>query len=452
MSKKKHKAPELLETSTDYGNPYRPLPVSIFNQVGRMARRLGLNNDLNVGSMIDASRKKTGLSDFGDEWFLEPLDVLVRSINDEAQLSPLGRRIQRSRIVSALSARLRAEQLLSAHPEIHDIDLGKIILIAGLQRTGTTTLHRLIAADPRARALLSWEALNPVPLRRERKGDFRRRMAHAKMAARAVRYLAPEFFVIHPMEYDAPEEDVLLLDLSFMSQAPEATMHVPSYASWLEQQDHTKSYEYLVTLLKILHWQRPGDFWVLKTPHHMEYLDVVVDVVSDVTIVQTHRDPKKSIPSFLSMVAHGRGITSDHVDPGKIGTHWMRKTLRMMERSLAVRKTTDDGMFVDVSYYDLVADPLGELRKVYDAAGIEFAAEATEASKAVSRRDVKDRHGRHVYSPASFGLDDPSIDEATEFYRQAHRIPHEDAIRRGGSRPAAPTMQNGASLRTAGGG
>ena len=450
MSKRKHEAPGLLETSTDYANPYRPLPVSIFNQAGRMARRLGLNDDLNVGSMVDASRRKTGLSDFGDEWFLEPLDMLVRSINDEARLSPLGRRIQRSRIVSALSVRLRAELLLRAHPEIHGIRLGKIILIAGPQRTGTTALHRLIAADPRVRALLSWEALNPLPLRGERKGDPRRRMGYAKMAARAVRYLAPEFFVIHPIAYDAPEEDVLLLDLSFMSQAPEAAMHVPSYANWLEKQDHTKCYEYLVTLLKILHWQRPGNFWVLKTPHHMEYLDVILDVVPDVTIVQTHRDPKQSIPSFLSMVAHGRGILSDHVDPGEIGAHWMRKTLRMMERSLAVRRTADDGMFVDVSYYDLVADSLGELRGVYDAAGIEFSDEIEKAAKAASGRDAKDRHGKHVYSPASFGLDDPSIDEATEFYRQAHRIPHEDAVRREDSRPTAPTTQNGASPRTDG--
>lgn len=452
MSKRKHKAPGLLETSTDYGNPYRPLPVSIFNRIGRMARRLGLNGDLSVGSMVDASRRKTGLSDFGDEWFLEPLDVLVRSINDEARLSPLGRSIQRSRIVSALSARLRAEQLLRAHPEIHDIHLGKVILITGLQRTATTTLHRLIAAGPRVRALLSWEALNPIPLRGERKGDPRRRMGHGKMATRAIRYLAPEFFIIHPIEYDAPEEDVLLLDLSFMSQAPESMMRVPSYASWLEEQDHTKCYEYLVTLLKILHWQRPGDFWVLKTPHHMEFLDVILDVVPDVTIVQTHRDPKKSIPSFLSMVAHGRGILSDHVDPGEIGTHWMRKTLRMMERSLAVQRTADDGMFVDVSYYDLVADPLSELHRVYNTAGIEFTAEAAEAAEAVSRRDVKDRHGRHVYSPASFGLDNASIDEATEFYRRAYQIPDEDAIRRGGSRTTASTMQNEDSSRTASGG
>ena len=142
------RAGTLLETSTDYGNPYRPLSVSIFNRAGRMARRFGLGNGLNVDRMIAAARRQTGLFDFGDEWFLEPLSVLVQSINDEARLTPLGVRIQNSRIVAALSIRLRAAHLLRKHPEINDIRPGKIILIAGLQRTATTTLHRLIAADP----------------------------------------------------------------------------------------------------------------------------------------------------------------------------------------------------------------------------------------------------------------------------------------------------------------
>ena len=411
-----------METSTDYGNPYRPLPVSLFNRAGRLARRVGFNGDLHVDTMIDAARKKAGFSDFGDEWFLEPLEVLVRSINEEARLTALGKRIQRSRIVSALSARLRAEALLRAHPEIRDIHLGKIILIAGLQRTATTMLHRLIAEDPRIRALRSWEALNPVPLRGERNGDPRRRIRHARMAARTIGYLAPDFFAIHPIAYDAPEEDVLLLDLSFMSQSPEAMMHVPSYSRWLENQDHTKCYEYLLTLLQILHWQHPGDFWVLKTPHHLEHLDVILDVVPDVRIVQTHRDPKESIPSFLSMVAHGRGILSDHVGPREIGAHWMRKILRMMERSIAVRRSAGDGVFVDVSFRDLIADPLGELRRIYQAAGIGFTSEAEEAAKAVSGRDRKNRYGRHVYSPTSFGLDGETIDEVTDFYRRAYRL------------------------------
>lgn len=422
-----------MQTSTEYRRPYRPLLVSIFNAVGRAARRLGFGGPLDVDRMVAAARRKTGFSDFGDEWFLEPLEVLVESINAEARLTPLGQTIQRSRIVSALATRLRAERLLREHPEILDMDLGRILLIAGLQRTATTTLHRLLAADPGIRALSAWEVLNPVPLANEGTGAPRRRMREAKRAARAIGFLAADFRAVHPMAYDAPEEDVLLLDLSFMSQAPEAAMHVPRYSRWLEAQDHTKCYEYLLTMLKILDWQRPGDRWVLKTPHHMEHLDVILDVFPDVCVIQTHRDPKKSVPSFCSMVAHGRGIFSDHVDPVEIGAQWMRKIRRMMERSMSVRRDADGGAFIDVSYYDLIADPVGELRRVYGAAGIEFTEEAADAASIVSERSGKNRYGRHVYSAASFGLDEETIDGYSEAYRLAYAIPAETAGSDGGS-------------------
>ena len=414
-----------LETSTDYRRPYRPLPVAIFNAAGHMARRLGIDDRMNVDRLIAAARRKTGLSDFGDDWFLEPLEVLVASINDEAALTPVGVRLLSARIVVALATRLRAERLLRDNPEIRDLDLGKVLVIAGLQRTATTTLHRLIAADPGVRALRSWEALNPAPLPGDRPGDPRGRLRQAKLGVQAIRFLSPDFLAVHPLAPDAPEEDILLLDTSFMSQSAEATMRVPRYARWLEGQDHKKPYEYLVTLLKVLQWQRPGRCWVLKTPHHLEHLDVILDVFPDVCIVQTHRDPKKSIPSFCSMVAHATGLWSDQVDPREIAAHWTRKTLRMIERSMHVRKTSADGVFVDVLYRDLVEDPIGAMRTVYRSAGIGFTEAAENAARTVAARDVKDRHGRHVYTAASFGLDDRAIDEAFGFYRRAYGIPDE---------------------------
>lgn len=414
-----------METSTDYTRPYRPWSVALLNRAGRLARRLGLHDSMDVDRMVASARRKTGLSDFGDEWFREPLRVLVESINEEARLTPVGARLLSARIVSALAVRLRTERLLREHPEIRDLEVGKVIVIAGLQRTATTTLHRLIAADPGVRALRSWEALNPVPLPDERPGDPRRRLREAKLGVRAIRFLGPDFLAVHPLDPDAPEEDILLLDVSFMSQSAEATMRVPRYARWLEGQDHTKPYEYLATLLRILQWQRPGRCWVLKTPHHLEHLDVVLKVFPDVCIVQTHRDPKKSIPSFCSMVAHATGLWSDHVDPHEIAAHWMRKTLRMIERSMNVRKTSADGVFVDVLYRDLVADPIGALRAVYRSVGIDFTEAAETAARRVAARDVKDRHGRHVYAAASFGLDDRVLDETFGVYRRAYGIPDE---------------------------
>ena len=241
-----------------YLRPYRPFPVAVFNRAGLLARKLGLDGGLNVDRMIAAARRKTGLKDFGDDWFRESLAVLVKSINEEARLTPVGTTIQKSRIVSALSTRLRAEYLIGKHPEILDLDLGRIILITGLQRTATTTLHRLIAADPNIRALSSWEALNPAPPRGEKPGNPRNRIRMAKFAEKTIGFLAPDFAAIHPLRHDAAEEDVLLLDLSFMSQSPEATMHVPTYAAWLERQDHGRAYRYLLTMLRLLQWQRPA--------------------------------------------------------------------------------------------------------------------------------------------------------------------------------------------------
>lgn len=418
----------MLETSTDYRNPYRPWPIALFNGVGRMARNAGLGRGLSVDRMIASAKRKTRLSDFGDDWFLEPLHILVKSINEEANLTTLGNMLQNVRIVSALSTRLQAQELLRKNPEISEIDLGKIIMIAGLQRTGTTALHRLIGADPRIRALRSWEMLNPLPLPGEKPGNPVRRKKQAKLAEKTIRFLAPEFFAIHPVEHDAPEEDIFLLDLSFMSQAPEATMHVPTYAQWLEKQDQTESYEYMRTMLKILHWLQPSDAWVLKTPHHMEWIDVILNVFPGILIVQTHRDPKTSIASFCSMVAHGRGILSDVVDPEEIAEHWIRKSCRLMQRSIEVRQSSESSQFIDISYYDLIRDPLVELRRIYDRADIGFDEKAERLASRTVDTNRKDRYGKHVYKPNSFSIDSDHLDGCCEFYRSKYRIPDEKEV------------------------
>ena len=414
-----------LQTGNRYDKPYRPLPIALFNRAGRAAEKLGLGQPLKVESLVANAKHKTGLSDFGDEWFMEPLTVLVDSINREANLTPMGKLIQKNRLESALVVRLRVQQLLKDHPEILDIDLGKIIIIAGLQRTGTTTLHRLLAADPDMRALLSWEALNPLPLPKEESGNPKKRIAMARTAEKGLAYLAPEFFAIHPVEHDAPEEDVLLLDLCFMSQSPEATLHVPTYAQWLEQQDHTPAYEYLRTLLKILTWQRPAKNWVLKTPHHMEYLDVILKVFPEACIVQTHRDPQKTTGSFCSMVSHGRGVFSDQVDAHEVARHWLRKVNRLMQLSIEVREQFGEERFIDVSYYDLLKDPIAQVARIYQFAGIPFDQTIAAAAKTTSQRNVQHRYGKHVYRLEDFGLTKDDIEREYAFYRRRYGIPYE---------------------------
>jgi len=412
-------------TSTDYANPYRPLAVRLFNRIGRAGRRLEGAGRLDVDSLVDSARRKTGLTDFGADGHRRALGVLVESINSEARLTATGRLLQRARLSGALVNRLRIQELLRRHPEIDDIHLGGIVLVAGLQRTGTTLLQRLLSSHPAIRSITGPEALYPVPNVNNVERGARTRERRAVLAKRAFSYLAPEFTVIHPIDHDQPEEEVLLMDLTFMSQSAEATMSVPSYSRWLEGEDHTWTYEYLQRVLKVLCWQRPGRTWVLKTPQHMEHLDAFRSVFPEATIIQTHRDPRKTVASFCSLVAHARGMFSDCVDPFEIGEHWFRKTRRMVQRSAQARKGAADRRFIDVSYYDLTRDPIAELRRICGQARIPFDDEAELAATRCTEANPKDRFGKHVYRLSDFGLSEQLIDEAFASYRQKHAIPFE---------------------------
>lgn len=405
-------------TSTDYSHPRRPLFARAVNLVGA-------GPPLERSELMAAATRGTGLSNFGDPAFEEPLAVLLDSLDREARLHALGRAIMRGRVLAMLKNRLRIEALYQAHPEIEAVRLEQPIVIAGLQRTGTTLLQRLLAADPDARALLSWEALHPAPLPGEGEhGTFRRRAA-AKLAELGLSRLAPDFFAIHPVEAEAPEEDVLLLDHAFMSQAPEAIAHVPAYAAWLETHDVTPSYRYLARLLRALAWQRPGRHWVLKTPHHMEFLAELLSVFPDAVIVQTHRDPQATLGSFCSMVAHGRGVFSDRVDARELGAHWLRKVRRMLDRSLAVRDGGKRAAFVDVSYYELLKDPIAQVERIYAHAGRTLSAEAAAAMRALLARDVQHRHGKHAYDLRAFGLSPARVEETFGDYRARFAIARE---------------------------
>ena len=295
-------------TSSNLDRPYRPRAIAVANRIGHALSRMGIGGGpITVeGVMGDASRR-TGLEDFGDLGFKEPLRVLVDSIHAEAALHPVGRLIIGGRVTGVLVSKLIAEDTIRRNPGILDIPVPAPIVIAGLARTGTTMLHRLIAKDPRVRSLASWEAISPAPPRKARPGKDPR-FAQAALAARGLKYMSPGFFAIHPAEPEAPEEDVILLEQSFLTTTPEAMMRVPTYSKWLETQNHVAAYRALKRMMQYLHWQRPGiandTRWVLKTPHHQEYFDPLLEVFPDAV-------PRAHAPRS----AQDQPIALQHADP-----------------------------------------------------------------------------------------------------------------------------------------
>ncbi|MFP4483711.1 MAG: sulfotransferase family protein [Spirochaetaceae bacterium] len=441
---------------------------------------------LTVDRLLDDARNRTGLEDFGPGDIETPLSVLLDSVHREAKLHPLGYLVIRSRLLGVLENRLRTAYWLHRHPEISESDVNTPIVITGLQRTGTTLLQRLLAADLEVRSLSSWEGLNPAPRaprdataggggllggRGDRtaggrapvpdgyswiasNGDSRVRAAHR--AQRALKLLAPEFFIIHPVEYDGPEEEVLLLDSSFISTVPEALMNVPSFSRWLEGQNQSPAYERLVMLLKLLQWQQERPYWVLKSPHHLEWPEYLTSFLPHPRIIMLHRDPVIAASSFYSMVWHSNRLLSAETSAQTLARHWFAKQQRMIRKMMAFRdgrsRPADSGGAVngagagdkagggsdagrspsassheilDVSYYDLVADPIRQVERIYTRFGFAFTEEKRARMEEVLRHHRRDKYGVHRYHPESFGISREELDGAFAEYRDRFDIPRE---------------------------
>ncbi len=371
---------------------------------------------LSKDKLIKAARKSTGHKDLGHDFQEEPLDQMLDSINKEARLNPIGKFITKKRLENLLAIRLRSEWWFKKYPEILEKPLYPVFLIIGLQRTGTTKLHRLMSKDPETRTLKSWEAINPAPLG-GRLDESKLRIRQAKISEKALQFLSPGFFGIHPVEHLEPEEDILLLDVSFMSTTTEATMHVPSYASWLEKTDQSPAYKYAVKLLKLLQYQHPAKRWVLKSPHHLEFLNLTEKYFGNVHYIWTHRSVNDCLPSFFSMIAFSRSIFTDFVYPEEVRNHWLKKNGYMLLKALEFRKSmSTDTQFTDIFYNSLINEPFETIRKIYRSIG-RIDTQLVSSIKKLIEIDQREKYGQHIYSMEAFGLTKEMIDEHTAPYQ-----------------------------------
>ena len=137
----------------DLAAPQFPADVeAIRSAMSAMGAELHLEPD----ELLATAAGQTGLDDFGDPGFRVPLAVLCDALRTEAGLSPAGVTSAWTQIVMLLKNRLLVEDVLTRHPEIHELRIERPIIIAGLPRTGTTHLHNLMSADPALRSLPYW--------------------------------------------------------------------------------------------------------------------------------------------------------------------------------------------------------------------------------------------------------------------------------------------------------
>jgi hypothetical protein len=401
--------------------PAFPLPVRIGLRAWEVAARIGVGRpDLSEEGLIAEARRNTGLHHFGNDTFRVPLRRLLRSFEEEADLHLLGQSVMRTATLRALECRLRLENLCDLHPEIEGSPVPRPVFITGMQRTGTTKLHRLLSCAPELRYLSSVEALRPTPLGRpvrNEPGDWERRMREARIAERGMKYISPALFAIHPIEAESPEEDVFLFDVTFVSPAVDASLSVPTYTKWIREIPQKPAYEYVRRLIQVLLWQKPGRY-LGKTPHHQENLDDLFEVFPDAKIIHTHRDPRKVVPSFASMMAHTGAMLSRNVDLHAVGCRVADQMVNSVERGIDSRPKAPEGSVLDVHYPELVADPIGQMKRIHAFLELDWTADTVSRMETWIASNPQHKYGIHRYGLEDFGLDAGELDARFKRYRE----------------------------------
>ena len=367
---------------------------------------------LNQTEIINEAKNQTGLEKFGNPLFMDGFEALISSINQEADLNEIGVEAQKHRLIGILANILRIENAFKENPEILEEEIKSPVVIVGLPRTGSTMTHRLLASDPNHTAMLWWEGRYPAMLEGEQRGDPLDRMEMGKAEVEAVMQASPDALTIHPWDYKGADEEILLLEHTFFSTVPESFMRLPSYSNWVESQDHIHAYKQLKKMLQYLQWQNPGrenKRWVLKSPHHLGFIDKLLLVFPDSKVIQTHRDPFKTVPSFCSMCANLFEPISNSYDKEEIGHHWANKLAKVLNHCMKISKLNKEN-FLDLEFNKMIKDPISEMTEVYNFIEEDFTDQAENAMKAWKEENQHEM-GAHQYSLEEFNLDNSFIDE-----------------------------------------
>jgi len=157
---------------------------------------------------------------------------------------------------------------------------------------------------------------------------------------------------------------------------------------------------------------------VFKTPRHLPGLAGLLAVFPEACIVQTHRDPVEMLPSLCSLCEILRGAASDEVNKADIGAHWQTRLQQMFERAREVRAQARAWQILDVTYRDLMADPLRTVRGIYEFHGYEYTTEFGAAMKQWLADNRQHKHGAYRYMPEEYGLEAVEVKARFADYRR----------------------------------
>ena len=359
--------------------------------------------DFDKNALMDEACSRTGLDDFGDDGYIEPLTLLASDLVN-AQFTDIGRRLKTQEIIIWLENRLKLQECFRCHPEIENINVESPIFITGMPRSGTSILFELMSLQARLRspsqinAQYPWASIKCVAEKSNKTAEEQLLQHERLILASSV--IRPELKVKHETGPDIPAECVYFTAPSFRSALCPGGGQTPGLMEWFATADKAPEYDFHKKWLQLLEWRSPGKRWLLKGPAHLGHMAHVFNTYPDAVIVQTHRDPLKVIPSLASLANTIHDVYYDaefNIDEFFQG-YAVALEVGLMGMMAARDNNSDyNKNTIDVLYGKFMENPVDALAGVYRQIGIDLSNEDNIAAVTYLDKKPKNKFGKHTY-------------------------------------------------------
>ncbi|MCG8413694.1 MAG: sulfotransferase, partial [Pseudomonadales bacterium] len=297
------------------------------------------------------------------------------------------------------------------------------IYIVANPRSGTTFLHRLMAADPRFVDTKLYQSLFPsVTFYYFINGlnwcDKKLGQPLYKVLVRPLgRWMFQEWEGLHTTGLEHSEEDEAYWIYPLLT--PTLLIFFPFFAKlrkavFVDEQPESVRHKarcYLQRQLQRLLYVHGNNRTLLaKNAAAAGRIKTYLDVMPDMRVVHIYRHPCQSIASALSMFSQKpwqvlapkvAGSSAEMKDAAEL---WCQHYLRHMQ----LREELPGGRYFEVAYDDLVNNPGGVLRNLYAHFSLEMSAEF-EAHLDEQVALMKNYRSSHDYRLSDFGIDEEWI-------------------------------------------
>jgi hypothetical protein len=376
-----------------------------------------LNLNLTAEAIINDACNNSGLKDFGNEDFIERLDILMKSILNDEGLAGIGKLGIFNDQVRYTENRLKFEKFKKDFPQYENEVISQPIIIIGLPRSGTTHLLNLVGSDSRLKSIPYWESLRPFPenlINSNHDKDLRQETAFKEYDN--FLQTMPLLKSMHDMHPNHIHEEIELQAMDFSTYLPEWLAYVPEWRDYYLKHDQIDHYTYLREILKAMQFIKGPKKWVLKSPQHLEQISPLLRTFPDATFVITYRDPLSVVLSTSTMLSYGDRVRRYKVEPKNNFNYWQNRIKILLENFTENYESIPVNQRSDIYFYDLMKSNLNCVKSIYSKNSLEFNKVTNDEMREYINSHTRGKHGQVIYDLDDFEINKSEFYKSFEFY------------------------------------